>query len=168
MHYLCLFIKGCHICQLIRKDKQPTRQLQTRIYLNYRPLLRLSMHIKGMPKLYNGHKYILCIIDKVTNYLIAVPIYQSRSEEIGDALIENVISRYCLPNNIIMDLESTFMSTLLNYFFRKFDIKIKAVEPYNHQSLHVEHGMKSLSNILCCIKFFWYTLNSYFENCVQH
>ena len=46
---------------------------------------------------------MLCIIDEVTNHLIAVPIHQSRSEEIGDALIENVISKYCVPDYIIMD-----------------------------------------------------------------
>ena len=34
MHYLRSFIKGCHICQLSRSDKPPTRQLQPRIYLN--------------------------------------------------------------------------------------------------------------------------------------
>ena len=28
MHYLRYFIKGCHICQLSRSDKPPTRQLQ--------------------------------------------------------------------------------------------------------------------------------------------
>ena len=28
MHYLRSFIKGCHICQLSRSDKLPTRQLQ--------------------------------------------------------------------------------------------------------------------------------------------
>ena len=38
MHYLRLYIKGCHICQLNRKDKLPERQLQPRINLNYRPL----------------------------------------------------------------------------------------------------------------------------------
>ena len=37
MHYLRSFIKGCHICQLSRSDKLPTRQLQPQIYLNYRP-----------------------------------------------------------------------------------------------------------------------------------
>ena len=37
MYYLRLYIKGCHICQLNRKDKPPVRQLQTRINLNYRP-----------------------------------------------------------------------------------------------------------------------------------
>ena len=46
MHYLHSYIKGCHICQLVRKDKPPTRQIQTRIYLNYRPLSRLSMDLK--------------------------------------------------------------------------------------------------------------------------
>ena len=61
-----------------------------RINLNYRPLSRLSMDLKVMPRSYEGHKYILCIIDEVTNYLITIPIHQSRSEEIGDALIKNV------------------------------------------------------------------------------
>ena len=37
-----------------------------------------------MPRSHKGHKYILCIIDEVTNYLITVPIYQAKSEEIGE------------------------------------------------------------------------------------
>ena len=69
-----------------------------------------------MPKSYRGHKFILCIIDEVTNYLITVPIYQAKSEET------------CL------------LST--------FNIKIRTVAPYNHQSLQAEHGIKSLSTIL--------------------
>ena len=88
MHYLHLFIKGCHIYQLARKDKPPTRQLQTRIYLNYRPLSRLSMDLKVMPKSHKEHQFILCVIDEVTNYLITAPIYQSRSEEIGEAVCQ--------------------------------------------------------------------------------
>ena len=72
------------------------RQLQTRINLNYRPLSRLSMALNVMPRLYKGHKFILCIIDEVTNYLITVPIHQSRSEQIGDTLIENIISKHCV------------------------------------------------------------------------
>ena len=33
IHYLRLYIKGCHICQLNRKEKPAMRQLQTRINL---------------------------------------------------------------------------------------------------------------------------------------
>ena len=54
MHYLHFYIKGCHICQLSRKDKTPTRQLQTGINLNYRPLSRLSMDLKVRPKSHKG------------------------------------------------------------------------------------------------------------------
>ena len=63
-------------------NKPPARQLQTRINLNYRPLSRLSMDLKVIPRSYKGHKFILCIIDEVTNYLITVQINQSRSEKI--------------------------------------------------------------------------------------
>ena len=51
------------------------------------------MDLKVMPKSYKGHIFILCIIDEVTNYLITVPIHHSRSEEIGNALIEHVHTR---------------------------------------------------------------------------
>ena len=109
---------------------------------------RLSMDLKVMPRSHKGHRYILCIIDEVANYLVTVPIFQARSEEIGEALIENVIMKYCIPEYIIMDQDSAFMSSLMTYLFHKFDIKIKTVAPYNHQSLQAEHGIKSLSHIL--------------------
>ena len=65
-----------------------------------------------MPRSHKGHKFILCIIDEV-NYLITVPIHQAKSEEVGEALIENVISKYCVPQYIIMDQDSMFMSSLM-------------------------------------------------------
>ena len=148
IHYFRSYIKGCHLCQLECNEKLTPRQLQTRINPNYVPLSRLSMDLKVMPRLYKDHKYILCIINEVTNFLIMVPISQARSEEIGEALIKNVIIKYCIPEYIIMDQDSTFMSSLMTYLLDKFNIKIKTVVPYNHQSLQAEHGIKSLSHIL--------------------
>ena len=101
-----------------------------------------------MPRLHKGHRYTQCIIDEVTNYLVTVPIFQAGLEEIGETLIENVITKYCMPEYIIMDQDSAFMSSLMTYPFHKFDIKIKTVAPYNHQSLQAEHRIKSLSHIL--------------------
>ena len=129
IHYLRSYIKGCHLCQLSCNEKPPPRQLQTRINPNYVPMSRLSMDLKVMHRLHKGHTYILCIIDEVTNYLVTVPIFQARSEEIGEALIENVITKYCIPEYIIMDQDSAFMSSLMTYLFHKFDIKIKTVAP---------------------------------------
>ena len=61
---------------------------------------------------------MLCIIDEVTNYLITVPIYHSRSEEIGDALKENLVSEYCIPDYLIMGQDGMFMSSLMNYLLK--------------------------------------------------
>ena len=101
-----------------------------------------------MPRSNEGHKYILYIIDEVTNYLIMILIHQSKSEEIGDAQMENIITKYCVSDYTIMDQDSAFMSSLMKYLFKKLDIKIKTVAPYNHQLLQAEHGTWSLSTIL--------------------
>ena len=47
-----------------------------------------------------------------------------------------------------MDQDSTFMSSLMTYLLNKFNIKLRTVAPYNHQSLQAEHDIKSLSTIL--------------------
>ena len=103
MHYLRAYIKGCHICHLSRNEKLPSRHLQTRINPNYILMSRLSMDLKVMPRSHKGHKYILCIIDEVTNFLITVPIFHAKSGEVREALLEQVITKYCIPEFIIMD-----------------------------------------------------------------
>ena len=106
----------------------------------------LSMDLKVMPRSNKGHKFILWIIDEVTNYLITVPMYQSKGDEVGEALIKHIMTKYCIPDCIIMDQDSTFMSSLKNYLFSKFNIKIKMVAPYNHQSLQADHGIKFINH----------------------
>ena len=53
-----------------------------------------------------------------------------------------------MPEHIITDKDSAFISSLMTYLFHKFNIRIKTVAPYNHQSLQAEHGIKSLTCIL--------------------
>ena len=142
MLYLRSFLSACHICQLFRNDKPPSRQLETRINLNYRPISRLSMDLKVMPRSQKGHQYILCIIDEVTNYLIATPLYQAKSEEVREATIENFITKFGTPDYMIMDQDSAFMSSLMSYLFKTLRITIKTVGPYNHKSPQAEHGIK--------------------------
>ena len=82
------------------------------------------------------------------NSLVTAPLYQARSEEVGEALIEHIITKYGTPEYMMMDQDSVFMSSLKNYLFKAIGIKIKTVGPYNHKSLQAEHGIKSLSSIL--------------------
>ena len=71
-----------------------------------------------MPRSHKGHKFILCIIDEVTNYLITdfiwSPYTKAKSEE-KETFIENVITKYCIPEYIIMEQDSAFIFSLMTY-----------------------------------------------------
>ena len=55
---------------------------------------------------------------KVTNYLIAAPLYQAKSEEVREAIIKNIITKFGTPDYMIMDQDSAFMSSLMSYLFK--------------------------------------------------
>ena len=78
--------------------------------------------------------------------MVAIPIYQSRSEEIRDALIQHVFSEYNMPEYTIMDLDSAFMYVFIIYFFKKLGIQIKT--PSKQESFKAENGTKALATIL--------------------
>ena len=85
-----------------------------------------------MPTSYRGHKFILVIIDEIKNFIVTIHIYQSTSEEIGDALIEHIFSMCSIPEYMIMDGDSAFMSTLIYYLFKKLEIRVKTVALHKH------------------------------------
>ena len=84
-------------------------------------------------------------LDKVRNFLITVSICQSKSEEMGDALIENVKSKICVADYSLRQCIHVIINEL---FTQESWYKIKTVAPYNNQSLHAEHGINSLSILL--------------------
>ena len=62
-----MYIASCHRCQMIKQGKSKQRYREGRIFLNYRPMSKVSMDIKYMPKAGNGMKFILVIIDDNLN-----------------------------------------------------------------------------------------------------
>ena len=86
-----------------------------------------------MPRSQKGHQYILCMIDEVTNFLNTAPLNQARSEEVREALIENIISKFGTPDYMMMDQDSALISSLMNYLFKKLGITVKIVVPLQPQ-----------------------------------
>ena len=59
------------------------------------------------------------------NYLIMVPIHQSKAEEIDEALTEHIVTKYCVPDCIIIDQENAFILSLMNYllnYYKKYKL----------------------------------------------
>ena len=70
------------------------------------------------------------------------------SKELGDSLIDNVMSKFCVSDYIIKEQDRIFESSLINCLLKKFSKAAKTVALYNHQSLQAEHGIKSLFIIM--------------------
>ena len=87
----------------------------------------LSRDLKVMFRSYKGHKYIPVVITEVTSFMVAIPIHHSRSEGIGYALIQHIFNKDSMLEYIIMDQNSGFMPTLVNYLFRKLGINVMKV-----------------------------------------
>ena len=60
-------------------------------------MTRLSIDLKAMPRSYKGNNFISVVINEVTNFIVTTPIHQSRSEEIGDVLLEHEFRKYGVP-----------------------------------------------------------------------
>ena len=111
-------------------------------------MTRLSTDLKVMLRSYEGHTFILVVIDEVTNFMVTIPIYWSRLEWISDALRKHVFNKYSIPDCMIMYQDSAFTSALIDCLFKKLGIKIKTVAPHNHHTIQAEQGIKSLAIIL--------------------
>ena len=48
---------------------------------------KLSFDIKHMYRASTGNKFILAVRDKVTNYLVAIPLYRGTSHEVTNYLV---------------------------------------------------------------------------------
>ena len=147
-HYIRMYTASCHRCQMIKQGKSKQRYREGRIFLNYRPMSKVSMDIKYMPKAGNGMKFILVIIDGNLNYMVTVPLPQVKTELICEVLMVHLISKHSVPDMIICDMDATFMSSLMQYMLYKFKITLKVISPYNQGSLKAEAGIKAISNIL--------------------
>ena len=78
--HLRSYIKGCHICQLAHNEETTYKTTPNQNKPKLCNFIKTEHGFKIMPRSYRGYKFILYIIDEVTNNLITVPVHQAKSE----------------------------------------------------------------------------------------
>ena len=141
-------ITGCHFCQLFKNAKSFSRPFQKRINLNIPSLTKISIDFKHMPKSTPNYKFILVLLCKNSNFMAVEYTKTNKAPEVCKVLYKTFIRYIRSPTHIVTDQHPAFLSSLCQYFFKAFGIKLVTVSPTNHKSLLAEHGIKSLSNIM--------------------
>ena len=99
-----------------------------------KPFQRIAMDIIGpFLRSNNGNKYILTICDYAMRYLEAIPIPNTEAITIAKELV-SVIARVGIPDKILTDQGSNFMSRLLQEMYLLLNISRLRTSPYHPQT----------------------------------
>ena len=148
-YHVRMYIISCHVCQTFKNHKRFDRPMNRRIIdINAPTLTHISMDIKHMPPSKDKCHHILVMLCEASNFMVAAPMKTATAPEICNTIMDHFMGYFGTPTRIVCDQDPAFMSHLCQWFLHSYGIHVTTASPTNHQSLMVEHGIKSLANIL--------------------
>ena len=148
------FCKSCDVCQkTVSKGSVPKVPLE-KMPLIDKPFKRVAIDLVGpiSPPSEEGHRYILTLVDFSTRYPEAVPLKNIDTETVAEALVD-IFSRLGVPEEILSDLGTQFVSDCMREVTRLLSIKQLTTTPYHPmcKSLTEKFNgtMKSMLKRLC-------------------
>ena len=116
----------CPQCQVVARKLKSKRAPLRPVDIVTEPFKKIAIDIVGeLPRGTTGYRYILTIVDYATRYPEAIPLRSTSSKAIADALI-HYFSRVSIPDEIVSDQGSNFMSKLMAQLYEQLGItKIK-------------------------------------------
>ena len=124
------FCKSCDVCQkTVSKRSVPKVPLE-KMPLIDKPLKGVEIDLVGpiSPPSEDGHRYILTLLDFLTRYPEAVPLKNIDTETVAEALVD-IFSRLGVPEEILSDLGTQFVSDCMREVTRLLSIKQLATTP---------------------------------------
>ncbi|GFS19330.1 Gypsy retrotransposon integrase-like protein 1 [Elysia marginata] len=126
------YCRSCDVCQrTVKKGIVPRVPLE-KVPLVDTPFKRVAMVIVGPinPPSEAGHRFILILINYATRYAEAVPLRKIDTETVAEALV-GIYSRLGVPEEVLSDQGTQFMSDCMKEVCRLLGIKQKATAPYH-------------------------------------
>ncbi|XP_074609412.1 uncharacterized protein LOC141863662 [Acropora palmata] len=124
--------KSCDICQkTVNKGSVPKVPLQKMPLIDM-PFKWVAIDRIGpvSPSSEAGHRYILTLVDYATRYPEAVPLKNIDTETVAEALVD-IFRRLGIPQEILSDLGTQFVSDCMKEVARLLSIKQLTTTPYH-------------------------------------
>ena len=123
------------------------------IIVDYAPMQDLLIDIKTMPQAIGGYHLLSILTCDQTNFTIAVPLRDRKTQTIAEALIYRVIYLLGPPRRIVCDEAAEFTSAIVQAILTMLNCRLKVISPYNHGSSKCEIQIKTISEII--VKHLW-------------
>ena len=130
------FIKHCDVCQKNKRDYAPEHGLLQPLPTPTQPWEVLGIDfVTGLPKTKAGHDAILVVIDHLTKMAHAIPCQKSiTASEVADLFIKNIFRLHGMPQTIISDRGSQFISHFWQTLFKHLGTRVSLTTAYHPQS----------------------------------
>lgn len=119
--------KGCAICQRINQ-KVMRKAVPGGRELALRPFQNIQVDFTEMPSV-QGYKHLLVIVDHLTHWVEAFPTRRETAQEVAKIILENIIPRYGLVNNIDLDRGPHFVAQTLHQVIKILGIRWRLHTP---------------------------------------
>jgi RNase H-like domain found in reverse transcriptase/Reverse transcriptase (RNA-dependent DNA polymerase)/Integrase zinc binding domain len=145
------YIEKCKTCQAYRNPVKINKSPMKIYTPNARPWALTFTDVVGpLPESMNHNKYIVTAQCALTKFVVAVPLQNQETTTLASALVENLILKYGLFNEIALlsDNGSNYASSLFNSICKLLGITKLCSTIYHAQTNQVERYHRELGNYL--------------------
>jgi hypothetical protein len=130
-------VKYCHSCDICQKTVQkgriPCAPLHKMPLITV-PFQKVAIDLIGpFQPSSTGNRYVLTIVDTATRFPEAIPLRKIDTVSVAEALL-TVFSRVGLPQEILSDCGTQFVSDMMKEIYRLLSISSVTTTPYHPQS----------------------------------
>ena len=126
-------VRICPGCQKAAKNRFARAPLQPLPCIG-EPFRVVAMDLVGpLPRTASGHKYLLTLMDLHSKFPEAIPLKRVTNEVVLEAFME-IVSRHGIPETILTDQGSVFMSRLTKSLCELLGVERIRTSPYHPQS----------------------------------
>jgi len=98
----------------------------------------------------DGNRYVLTFQDELSKYTIAIPIEQQDAVTVAKAFVEEIVLKFGIPQMILIDQGSNFMSEIFTNVCMLLKIKKIKRTAYHPESNGALRGLRVLVEYLRC------------------
>lgn len=118
------YIRKCEICQ---KNKITQRKTKMPLEITTTPDVvfeKCALDIVGpLTETLNGNRYLLTFQDELSKYTLATPLRTQDAETVAKAFVQEVILKFGIPQVVLTDQGSNFMSEVFRNMCKLLKIK---------------------------------------------
>lgn len=129
------YIKKCDSCQRNKITTKPIKMPLVITSTSSQPFEKIYLDIVGpLTCSQSGNKYILTAQDDLTKYSIAMTIPDQEAKTIAKQLVNNIICKYGIPDFVLTDQGTNFLSKLFKELCKLLNIHKLQTTAYHPQT----------------------------------